>query len=124
METECTFYVELAEDVLASHIFLASLESRLFWRETEEGGLLIALCLGGLGEARRRRRERETQTHLSDSLNALVTLTAKPHRDAERGGAGGKLAPDDLTVAGGQLIAAAASLHTERLLVGKLCRML
>lgn len=88
METECTFYIELAEDVIASHIFLTSLESRLFWRETEEGGLLIALCLGGLDEARRR-RERETQTNLSDSLNALVTLTAKPHRDAERGGAGG-----------------------------------
>lgn len=45
------------------------------------------LCLGGLDEARR--RERETETNLSDSLNALVTLTAKPHRDAERGGAGG-----------------------------------
>lgn len=123
METECTFYVELAEDVIASHIFLASLESRLFWRETEEGGLLIALCLGGLDEARRR-RERETQTHLSDSLNALVTLTCKaPQRRRERRG-GGKLAPVDLTVAGGQLIAAAASLHTERLLVGKLCQML
>lgn len=90
MEKECTFYIELAEDVIASHIFLTSLESHLFWRETEEGGLLIALCLGGLDEARRRRRrERETQTNLSDSLNALVTLTAKPHRAAERGGAGG-----------------------------------
>lgn len=52
-------------------------------RGTEEEGMLIALCSGGLEEARRRR---EQETNLSDSPNALLTLTVKPHRDVERGG--------------------------------------